>query len=195
MGLGHVLEADALGDAAELDLAHEHVVLAVGLDHLAGDAEAHRRSSGGRDSAAPARGDGELAQAQAAVVGRHEAMAVDAEAVARSAARRTSRVEQGVQEHAAAQDDARRSQSSSRSRPQTSATISDHASSGTAGRSARLRLLLAHRRDSANQRPGVDDREWPAVSFAASSIANGYGPSSGVTPVASHSSSIAACPS
>src|SRR5262249_39213795 len=39
--LRHMLQADALEDAAEIDLAHEHVVLTVSLDHLAGDAEAH----------------------------------------------------------------------------------------------------------------------------------------------------------
>ena len=37
-----VLQADALLDAVEIDLAHEHVVLAVRLDHLAGNPEAHR---------------------------------------------------------------------------------------------------------------------------------------------------------
>ena len=41
-GVGDVLQADALEDAAEIDLAHQHVGFAVGLDHLAGDAEAHR---------------------------------------------------------------------------------------------------------------------------------------------------------
>ena len=45
LDLRHVLQADALEDAAEIDLAHQHVVLAVGLDHLAGNAEAHRISS------------------------------------------------------------------------------------------------------------------------------------------------------
>ena len=79
--LGHVLQADALADAAEIDLAHEHVVLAVGLDHFAGNAEAHEQAPSGcieHDG----RRDRQLAQAQAAVVGRHQAMAVDAKAVA-----------------------------------------------------------------------------------------------------------------
>ena len=40
--LGHVLQAHALGDAAEIHLAHQHVVLAIGLDHLSGNAQAHR---------------------------------------------------------------------------------------------------------------------------------------------------------
>src|SRR5271165_2102696 len=40
--LGHVLQADALGDAAEVDLAHQQVVLAVGLRHFSRDCEAHR---------------------------------------------------------------------------------------------------------------------------------------------------------
>ena len=44
--LGDVLEADALGDAAEVDLAHQDVVLAVGLDHSSGDCQAHRRLLG-----------------------------------------------------------------------------------------------------------------------------------------------------
>src|SRR5581483_3466630 len=39
--VGDVLQAGALHDAAEVDLAHEHVMLAVGLHHFPGHAEAH----------------------------------------------------------------------------------------------------------------------------------------------------------
>ena len=40
-GLGDVLQADPLADAAEIDLAHQQAVLAVRLDHLAGYSQAH----------------------------------------------------------------------------------------------------------------------------------------------------------
>ena len=53
--LGDVLEADALGDAAEVDLAHQHVVLAIGLDHLPGYREAHRSTSSGSSAGPPRR--------------------------------------------------------------------------------------------------------------------------------------------
>src|SRR5215469_10539724 len=65
-GVADVLQADALADAAEIDLAHQHVVFAVGFDHLAGDAEAHRCPSADRLALAGGR-DGQLPQAQAAV--------------------------------------------------------------------------------------------------------------------------------
>ena len=42
-GVGDVLQADPLEDPAEIDLAHQHVVLAIGLDHFAGYGEAHQR--------------------------------------------------------------------------------------------------------------------------------------------------------
>src|SRR5436853_484251 len=41
----NVGEADLLGDPAEVDLAHQHVVLGKRLDHEAGDAEAHQPAS------------------------------------------------------------------------------------------------------------------------------------------------------
>src|SRR5689334_23322445 len=44
----HMLQANALGYAAEIDLTHQDIVLAVGLDDFAGDAEAHCGSSRSR---------------------------------------------------------------------------------------------------------------------------------------------------
>ena len=40
----HVLHTNALEDAAEIDLAHEHVMLAIGFDNSSGNAETHRGS-------------------------------------------------------------------------------------------------------------------------------------------------------
>ena len=132
--LGDVLQADALGDAAELDLAHQHVVLAVGLDHLAGDSEAHRQSppSSRTDPAVGRRRDRQLAQAQAAVVGRHQAMPVDPEAVAAPAARppRPSAGRSGTRRRSGPR-------ASSPVRPAAGADRGDRsrpASNGTAGR-------------------------------------------------------------
>ena len=47
---------DAPGDAAEVDLPHEDLILLVRLDHPAGDAEAHQSPSSGRFSARDRRG-------------------------------------------------------------------------------------------------------------------------------------------
>jgi hypothetical protein len=41
VGLGDMLEADALEDPTKVDLAHSHVVLAIGLYNFAGYGEAH----------------------------------------------------------------------------------------------------------------------------------------------------------
>src|SRR5436190_57645 len=41
-GLGNVLQADALADAAEIDLAHPQVMLDVRFDDSSGDSETHR---------------------------------------------------------------------------------------------------------------------------------------------------------
>ena len=85
LDLGHVLQADPLGDPAELDPAHQHVVLLVGLHDLPGDSEAHRHllsfTASGSISDCCRRRDRELAQAEAAVAGRDAAMPVDPEAV------------------------------------------------------------------------------------------------------------------
>ncbi len=39
--LRYVLKADTLADSAELHLGHEHLMLAVHLDYLAGNRETH----------------------------------------------------------------------------------------------------------------------------------------------------------
>src|SRR5262245_36375222 len=85
--LGNVLEAYPLEDAAEIDLAHEQVVLAVQFNDLAGDAEAHgRRSGGGNDrilSPFESRRNDQLPQAQPAVARWNERVTVHPEAVTR----------------------------------------------------------------------------------------------------------------
>ena len=106
---GHVLQADAPGDAAEVDLAHQNVVFAVGLDDLAGDRQAHRSSYSRRRGGWgwPGRGGGgdrQLAEAEPAVVGRDQSMAVDGKP-SRSRRSTVSFQEQGVHEDPSAQDD------------------------------------------------------------------------------------------
>ena len=79
------------------------------------------------------RGDGQLAEAQAAVVRRHQAVAVDAEAVAARAARppRASAGRSGTRRRSGRPSP---SPVAARSRPQTDGDRSRPGSSGTAGR-------------------------------------------------------------
>ena len=68
LDLGDVLEADALRDAAEVDLAHQDVVLVIGLN----DSSRHCQDTSSHSLVRlPGRCDGELAQAEAAVVRGH----------------------------------------------------------------------------------------------------------------------------
>jgi hypothetical protein len=42
LDLGHMLQTNALLDAAEIDLAHQHIVLAKAAGHFSWNSEAHR---------------------------------------------------------------------------------------------------------------------------------------------------------
>ena len=44
LDVGDMFEADPLEDAAEIDLAHEHVMFAVGLHDFPGNSKAHQSS-------------------------------------------------------------------------------------------------------------------------------------------------------
>src|SRR5581483_10588875 len=101
--LRDVLEADALPDPPELDVAHEHVAVVGDLEHAARNAEAHG-SAPPRDERVEADHDGELAERESSVVRRDLPVSVSAES-ARLESLGDLRREDRVHEDAAAQHD------------------------------------------------------------------------------------------
>jgi hypothetical protein len=110
-----VFEANPLEDSAEIDPAHPHVVLAIGLNDFAGYGEAHQQlpmengefnglvRAGFRRHCASRCRDRELAQAQPPITRWHPAVAMDAEACALEPGDHLCR-EQSVLKHASTQD-------------------------------------------------------------------------------------------